>query len=101
MPTIQIPVPIYLGTGSHCEAVQAEAEVSLTIEPSDLGRALARYSSPEQAGVILGFYEDINDMQLAYIGSEPAFDNAGRADVAAVLRTLADFIESPVPGTQQ
>lgn len=74
-----------------------EVDLTITIDAAALGRHIAEMSSPEQAQIILGFFQRVEDDQLAYIGSEPAFDNANRDDVAAVLRTLADFIESSEP----
>lgn len=85
-----------IDTGWGGKALPAdEVDLTITIDAAALGRHIAEMGSPEQAQIILGFFEQVDDAQLAYIGSERAFDNADRTDVATVLRTLADFIESP------
>jgi len=64
----------------------------LDIDWAELGRVFAEQSSSDQAAFLVGFYENVVDMQLAYIGSEPIFGNAGRDDVSDVIYNLAGLI---------
>jgi hypothetical protein len=93
MPSIQLEV----GSATKPDTLDVGAlDVTIAIDPADLGRYVAKLGSPEQAEFILGFYEEIVSMQMAYIGTEPIFDTSGtRADVASVIKDLAEFISHP------
>lgn len=74
--------------------IEQAIEVKLSVTDwSDLGRLLAEQTSTDQAEFLLGFYEEIADAQLIYIGQEKGFD-AERADVASVFQLLATYIET-------
>jgi hypothetical protein len=65
---------------------------SLDIEWAELGRYFGeQLASPQQAEFLMGVYESIADMQLAYIGSEPIF-RPDRREVAQVFEDLAAHI---------
>ncbi len=68
-------------------------ETTVEIDWAELGRIFAEQASPDQAKFLLGFYEVVSDAQLAYIGSETAFDGV-RSDVSGVLENLSYFISS-------
>lgn len=71
------------------QAVSVSTEVE--IDWAELGRVFADQSSPKQAEFIVGFYEAVADMQLAYIGAEKIFDGE-REPIAQVVESLGYFI---------
>lgn len=76
------------------EAIEVDAH--LEVDWEKLGRVFADEYSNNQAKFLLGFYEQVEDLQLAFIGSEKEIPEHARADLADVLRRLASFI-SPDP----
>ncbi|MEV5068917.1 hypothetical protein MRBLMI12_000473 [Microbacterium sp. LMI12-1-1.1] len=74
------------------QAIQVTTEVE--VDWAELGRIFADESSPKQAEFLMGFYEAVQDSQLAFIGAEKIF-NGDRADVARVVEDLAAFIREP------
>lgn len=74
------------------QAIQVSTDIE--IDWAQLGRVFADEPSSHQAAFIMGFYEGVIDMQLAYIGAEPIFVD-DREDVANLITALADFIRNP------
>lgn len=71
-----------------------KVETSVEIDWAELGRIFAEQLSTDQAAFLIGFYEGVSDMQLAYIGSEKAFDGFdSRHDVSVVISNLGWQIE--------
>jgi len=76
---------------------------SIEIDWSALGRVFADQKSDDQAAFILGFFERVENLQLAFIGSDAQFDTHAslRLEVSDVLDNLAYQIrggEKPAPG---
>lgn len=64
---------------------------TIDIDWEELGRICAERGSTEQAKFFIGFYEGVSDMQIAFIGSEKAFD-VDRTAIADVYEALAAHI---------
>lgn len=64
---------------------------SVDIDWEELGRVCAEGYSTDQAKFFIGFYEAVNDMQLAFIGAEKAFD-VDRTAIADVYDALTAHI---------
>lgn len=71
------------------QAIQVTPNID--IDWAELGRVLAEEASQRQAEFLMGFYEAVADVQLAYIGDEAIYGR-DRSDVAQVFENLAFFI---------
>lgn len=70
-------------------------DTTVTIDWAELGRAFAGELSPHQAEFLTAFYENVNDVQLAYIGSEGIFgDGDARHEIGQLFKDLGSFIQA-------
>jgi len=75
------------------EAIQTTAEV---VDWERLGEFLAEQDSSDQAYALVGFWANVSDRQLAFIGNSGVFGGvheSTRQEVADFYRGLADAIE--------
>lgn len=73
-----------------------DVDVHLEVDWDKLGRVFAGETSRDQAKFFMAFYEEVADLQLAFIGSETEIPEHVRADLGSMLRQLADHID-PAP----
>lgn len=75
--------------------IRATELESVPVDHTEVARLLAVADSTTQAEFFLAFWEDVSDVQILYIGNQPAFgtrNESTRAEVADVYASLADAI---------